>query len=635
MRSWFLATSLGVILAWPAHAQDAETVDEGEDTTGETGGETSTDEDAPDAPSPEGLEIEAPAADAPADVPAVPTAADPPAPETPAAPTPEKKKSELSVSFTTDTEARWLEYDARPLLHVDGPAPSFFEIVGRQTMRLHKGKFGFDLQMDEVVFIGIPHTVDGEKTSEPPSMVYGCGLETCISNPISDAVYANPEKFAFTYTSPELNVTVGDFYGAFGYGLALNVNRNVDIDVDTSIQGGRIVARPGDWEITGLAGMMNRQQVFQDLQNVRALRGDQRHLLAAVRAERFNLGPASVGAHAVMVDYVRGFGLSPTLEEAGTQPDAIIGGATLALYGVGGVDVAIEADGYSYPTDTTFQASEERQPGYGIYGQASFGIGATLWQIEAKRYKNVYRLNNPVAEDIYVMVAPPTLEYERAINPDTSAVTGSNDIWGLLARTDILAGDVMPYVAVGFARDMDLVNAAQHAPTPENIVQAQAGVEYLAEHFALLANAVGRMDLREDGLDPDRQIYGDLDIKMPLVKKTHTNIVLFGQYFVAGPDDQGFVYKPWGQLSASVTLLPSPDLGLTIFGDYNDNPIAAGDGLFGEAGYGAAELFWKPTSAWTLKAFYGGYAAGIRCSGGQCRTVPAFTGARLAATGAF
>ena len=53
------------------------------------------------------------------------------------------------------------------------------------------------------------------------------------------------------------------------------------------------------------------------------------------------------------------------------------------------------------------------------------------------------------------------------------------------------------------------------------------------------------------------------------------------------------------------------------------------------AAYGAVELFWKPTSSWTVKAFHGGYAAGIRCSGGQCRNVPAFTGTRLAVVGTF
>ena len=43
---------------------------------------------------------------------------------------------------------------------------------------------------------------------------------------------------------------VGDFYEAFGYGIALNVNRNVDIDIDTSIQGARVFWQPGAWDVT-------------------------------------------------------------------------------------------------------------------------------------------------------------------------------------------------------------------------------------------------------------------------------------------------------------------------------------------------------------------------------------------------
>ena len=51
--------------------------------------------------------------------------------------------------------------------------------------------------------------------------------------------------------------------------------------------------------------------------------------------------------------------------------------------------------------------------------------------------------------------------------------------------------------------------------------------------------------------------------------------------------------------------------------------------------YGAAEIAIQPLPALTVKAFYGAYKSGIRCSGGQCRILPGFQGARLSVIANF
>lgn len=548
---------------------------------------------------------------------------------------PEPTRPKVSVNLGIDVEARLQEYDPAPLVHVGGAKPRFVEQVGRLTGRISRDKLRFDFQLDQLAFVGLPHTVDGESTSKPPPMQFGCGLPSCVGFKVSDGLYVNPEKLALLYTAPKLEVTLGDFYEAFGTGVVLNINRNVDVDIDTSIQGGRVVAKPGDWEITGLAGMMNRQQVFQDNPNVRLLRGDKRHLIAGARVERYGLGKAAIGAHGMMLSYVDDFGIQGPLARTSATPDVVAGGATVDLYSVGGIDWKFEVDGLSFPTERLF-TNETRAPGYGAYSSASFALGSTLWLVEAKRYKNVYRLNNPVAQEIYVIVAPPTLEYERAINPDTAAVTSSNDISGVSARMDILAGAATPFVALSVHRDADMANTTQHSPTPETILVAQGGVEWLAEHQALMINAQGRLDRRDDGFLADRQLYADVDFKTTLVGTSSMNVVLIGQRFAAGDQEEGYVPDPWSMVSFSASFLPRPDIGLTGFLDYNNNPIANNGGnLWGPYGYGAVELFLKPASAWTVRLFHGGYAQGLRCSGGQCRIVPAFTGTRVAVTGAF
>ena len=58
-------------------------------------------------------------------------------------------------------------------------------------------------------------------------------------------------------------------------------------------------------------------------------------------------------------------------------------------------------------------------------------------------------------------------------------------------------------------------------------------------------------------------------------------------------------------------------------------------GNLSEATYGGLELQVKPTPALTAKAFYGAQKAGIRCSGGQCRLLPGFEGARFSLVGTF
>ena len=69
--------------------------------------------------------------------------------------------------------------------------------------------------------------------------------------------YANIEKLRFQRETPEWSLSLGDAYVAFGRGIALNLNRNVDIDLDTSVQGVKGVYRPGDWDLTVVAGQRN------------------------------------------------------------------------------------------------------------------------------------------------------------------------------------------------------------------------------------------------------------------------------------------------------------------------------------------------------------------------------------------
>jgi hypothetical protein len=88
-------------------------------------------------------------------------------------------------------------------------------------------------------------------------------------------------------------------------------------------------------------------------------------------------------------------------------------------------------------------------------------------------------------------------------------------------------------------------------------------------------------------------------------------------------------------------------LDLILYQDWTDNPLIPALGntsvlvepLFsadwGKNLYVALEAQYKPTSASQFTALIGAYKAGIRCSGGQCRTLPGFNGVELTYTTQF
>ena len=147
-----------------------------------------------------------------------------------------------------------------------------------------------------------------------------------------------------------------------------------------------------------------------------------------------------------------------------------------------------------------------------------------------------------------------------------------------------------------------------------------------------------------DDLGTDKQTHADVILQVPLGGPYYLNANLAAEYYEWGVNE--FQQEDYVESETSVTLGWGSRVALTWFTDYTTNPLVTSAGnLFPAAFsdfddrskplYGAAELQVKPTPAWTIKAFYGAYKAGIRCSGGQCRQLPGFEGARMSVTGSF
>jgi len=414
------------------------------------------------------------------------------------------------------------------------------------------------------------------------------------------------------------------------------------------------VARPGAWDLTAVVGQLNRQQVFQDNANGQLedrVPQDMRHTLMALRAERFGLGPANLGAHAVAYGFVQEPGWAGGATAYSSAPDAIVAGGTAEFMGVGGLDGYFEGDAFHYTPEGDLAASSHSGEdtffgGQALYGSLAAYPGDLVVLLEGKRYLGTSPLADITgAEEFYVVAAAPTLEYDRAITIDSNAAVASNDITGARLRVDWSAvpGTLVPYMSAGYFVDRDLAHGLH--TVPEHIVHPLMGLEWLKGERSVLLNVGHRVDDREgEAFGADRQTHGDVVLQLPLVGEYALNVNVAGEHFQWGENDTlGETQTEYVEFETSMTVAYGATYAGTIFCDYTTQaPMNTEGNLFSgafEGGerplYGAVELQWKPQPATTIKAFYGAYKSGIRCAGGQCRQLPGFEGGRLAFQSAF
>jgi hypothetical protein len=545
----------------------------------------------------------------------------------------------VTLTFNEDFELRYWLREQRLPAPDDVPIFNYVEQVNRLNGTAQTGKWTFAVQVDEVALFADRYYLDevlyleNDLTAE--------GLPTVFPGRLADTAYLNVEKLRVTFEDDWGSISLGDSYVAFGRGAALNLNRNVDIDIDTSIQGAKALLRPGSFDITLVAGQANRQQVFQDNPNGLSpfgtgslIQGDFRHLIAGARAELFGLGPANLGAHGVIYDFVDDPGFPASLEPG--PLDVAVAGATAELIGVAGLDTFAEADLYSFGPDMPSPLGEDA-PGLGhaLYVSTSGYPGPFVVLLEGKRYYQAERVNSLLTPELYEVAIAPTLEYERVITEDSSATLNSSDVWGGRVQVDWAAvpGKLVPYVAVGVFRDLEL-GGLHFNDAPETVVHPMGGLEWIDGEFGLLANGGVRTDDR-DGADTgaDQQIHGDLSLNFPLPGELIAYVSAQAERFHWGVNP--LQQEDYFETETGYTLTWKSKVSVTAFLDYTTNPLVNTTGNVSEPLYLAGELQIKPVPAWTLKAFAGAQKAGIRCSGGQCRQLPGFEGFRVSAVGSF
>jgi hypothetical protein len=283
---------------------------------------------------------------------------------------------------------------------------------------------------------------------------------------------------------------------------------------------------------------------------------------------------------------------------------------------------------FSYLSDDL--VFDDEASGFGLYASASTYIGNLTVTLEGKHYLNTERLNTYAGIDNYEFASGPTLEYERVITEDSAAAVNSNDITGGRVRLDLMAGAATPHLEISVSRDREL-GGLHFNESPETIVHPVIGVDFFSSEIQAIANAGYRVDLR-DSNGADRLIHGDVSIDVP-VGPWNGEFALDVKSFSWG--ENTLQAADFIEESFSLGLGVSDDLTVVLYQDYTDNELISSTGNITDRVYGAGELQWHTGTSSTVKAFYGAYKAGIRCAGGQCRSLPGFEGARLSYSSVF
>ena len=531
-----------------------------------------------------------------------------------------------NVQIDNDFEARYYQVDDVLEGFEDRPIHDYVEQVNRLNLLVAKPTLRFGLQVDQVAFFANRYILD--------DVLYRSNelLGDTVTSPWPDA-FANLEKIFFKKRMNNFEIQVGDSYGAFGRGMALNLARNTDIDVDTSLRGVRSVARGSDWQFTFMSGVTNPQQVSQDNPN-KNLEGDRYHMVSGGRLERYGVAGVDLGIHAVMMSFDRQDGTAP-IERYAAPLDVATAGASAEAFGVAGIDLYAEGALYDYQSADFFDGEEEAvEPGYGAYFSAGAYPGNLAILVEAKRYYNTEQVNQYAVLQGYELVAGPSLEYERVITEDSAAALNSNDIWGARARVDLSMQDglLIPYVSVGAFKDFD-TGVLHFNEVPETIIHPVAGVEYFGETAHVVINSGVRNDIREDDTGQDTQAHIDTSIMVPAGALGEVELAVAAERFLWG--ENLIQQHDFTEVEAAFSVLPNEEWVFTVFQDYSDNPLVSSTGNVAEHVYLAGEAQYSVSSDTTLKLFYGAYKAGIRCAGGQCKSLPGFKGGRVALAGQF
>ena len=531
------------------------------------------------------------------------------------------------------------------------PPAQYHEFINRVRADLQIEQFSLGAQLD---IVGLVPGCDAGAD--------GCGVHPNLRGPTWPEC-ADPlslvelEKVWAKYQGKNIQVSLGDFYASFGRGIVLALLKKPEIDQDNSLRGARFDLLTKNFDFTFLGGITNPGQVSLELRNT-AIRNDLLSPGSLIVGGQWKLRPVrgfALGMHGVGYDL---------LDEEAAKGSL---GGVLEANGLidGGLDFYVEANGVFYKEPVGDAASAEiayeDRSGYTIYGVATAYLGALTLTVEGKRYKDaqILRRDGPVTPLQYVL--PPSLEHEPSVTEDVNAAIQSNDVTGWRARGDLwfLQSDTTVWASV--SNSVDDTPVQDFNDEREVMLHGQIGVDQpisLGEHAVLHVNGdIGyRHDfpvhndddesnfLRAWGLFHFRADVGLTagDHSWELVstyRRQHYTLPAPICWTIGGEEtcseDEG-----WVAMENALSYTYKGSYTIAVHVDYTDDNIVQQtqtngsignlhyDPLWQSSVYLGGEVILKPVQNLEVAIFGGSQKAGIVCTGGACRNVPAFTGVK-------
>ncbi len=583
---------------------------------------------------------------------------------------PKKDGQPLSGGQLDVTQSFFYKYnvflDEDPSDDIPAPFP-FSEFINRTQADLRLGPFTLGVQFD---FAATSPTCNDASYAAKYAVAYGADAPCVHANELRGSGWtenaprnalAMLEKVYLKYQSKYFTAELGDFYVAIGRGILLSMVRQPNIDQDNSLFGGRFDVLTKNVDVMGFAGFSNPQEISAELRN-QQIDNVSRGLLAG----------GSIG-----VRPVKNLGL--TVHGVGYELTELASGAvggTVAVKNIGeAVDLFFEGDAFIYGQDPEAELNLPRT-GYGLYGTVSGYAGPLTLLFEFKRYKNaqLLRRNGPVVPLQYN--APASLEYAISVTEDVNGSVISNDIIGgrlqgelffLMSNTTVTASvlgavdqeDHPPFSRQGEVTVHPYVALDQGIHIGKTDLHLQGSVGYRHDFpFRLKPGAdateAERERLSTEFLRNTGLLHWNLDLGVSIGVHSFEWVSYFRRHSFTLEEEECWMRRSgdetcdkddgWiaNENAISYTLMGKYTVAVHI--DFTDDPLVQSLGNSGAVGnlvydpwfkssaFLGAEVILKPVPELEIYVFGGSQKAGIVCTGGACRTVPAFTGVKSRVT---
>ncbi len=480
-----------------------------------------------------------------------------------------------------------------------------------------------------------------------------------------------PAKYYATYSTPNLELGLGDGYVSFGRGLVLSLRKLDELASDTTLRGARATARVRAGKLslraTAVAGTLNPLRI--DPASGRSLGVD-----GSVTRGFVSVLEAGM-PRAVSSDFVPDTGNCATFATCSYAPDQIFGAqlelsresAKVALQGsllerstplandivrsatsmaTGSASLELgdlSGHGNAYlevalqhltPAD---RSTPELSPGQAVYLSVSLLEGPLSFLFEGKHYRRFFPLLanvSPVrARELSTLSAsaPPTTE---ALFLDTEFESFNTCVTGGRLRSDLaLSSAASVYAWAGyyesFAESASNDTCQVSRATRNRILDSAAGFELHSQDRRFKADvSVGsRFDTADRELSTNT---GDTHVFYREVYTRHKAALSLGGPFalelqgwhrrrhqtLGGPD------APWSEGDELLGVDYDARLSAALGFSYDTNPAVPASYVNGQVGY-------RLSSDSSLSLFVGQRRGALRCVGGVCRVFPPFEGAAL------